>query len=410
MIRTLILATIIGFGFSGTASAAGWGAVAKGGCDGLTGKRKYSAKLWTGIGEGKASTVCPKTKLNHSKSGINRVPDSCENHIANVSYGVWKQTDTTCPGGVAGPVLPRPDPGIDPEVIKDRFRPKVIAETIKVGVQQIHLKWLNFKFEDPGVKKVVEQMVRAWNEFTDDNEIIAFMEYAHEFNAALISDSPEAIAVRKAFAGRDVKAGMTNLAKMPEFQKMSEETKKSAFINSFSYIAIEADASKVIGANVDWTVIVGWMEEQESLGVMTGLGPGISIGPSYGVDAAIANVGVWTDTLDNVQGNTHGFTFAGPVTPGFGVTASVHFDYPKNCKAWYNGDRPVIDKEDKDPILRGFTIGGQTPSSGEIEYMRSHFAMPHYGLVLDPSHENFYELVPLKDRPPTTIQPCWFGD
>lgn len=401
MMRILKFFTLIAglFLWSAPAFAAGWGDLVEGECRTLEGTREYSAKIWTlPLVDKSALAECKRTAKD--VRGVSRPPNRCDNLGLGVVYGVWYVRDSAC--GVAPlPSRIRTDeidgigrPLINPDA------PRISLKNVIWALNDVVSGWARPNVQ-PRREAMMESMAIAWNEVSQMADVITLTGHAVRLQAAVLSDDPSAIAAREAYFARNTRQFTVELLKLPEFNEMTEAIEDSAFINTFSITLIELDGSFILGGNADINMNFGWMEERQTIGAMTGFGLGLSAGASKGVDVAMMNIGLWRDTLDDLQGNTHGITFAGPVN-GIGYTLSAHFAYPDNCKFLYKDAEDFISK------FKGFTVGMQTPTSVEVEYMRAHLAAWPYAIVIDPTAPDFGTGQYLHDRPATSIQPCWF--
>jgi len=76
------------------ANAASWGALAKGECDIVSGKRMYKAKLKRSFGDDPGEGLC--LRLQKTVNGKSRIPDQCIKRGINGYTGIWLEADPSC--------------------------------------------------------------------------------------------------------------------------------------------------------------------------------------------------------------------------------------------------------------------------------------------------------------------------
>ena len=360
MLRTfaMILLSIV---IACPATAAGWGDLVRGECRSSEGKREYKAKIWTvPIKDKDPMTECSRTRK--TVSGKNRTPNRCDDYGAGIVYGVWYVPDSAC--GVA----PLPSPvtdktrNITSQIIDDPFAPKVTVRKISEARKSLMRQFMVSTGLARPVDDLVLKMTEAWNTLAEKNEVAAFTESAILLQSELLSDHPDAIAVREVWLTGDNQQIYMALSKLPSFQNLEDEVEASALINAVS-ISVAGDLQYYLGANADFTFIIGWLESTETMGTMVGADTGVTLGYSTGPDIGIT-IGIWTSPLDNISGNAQGFTGAFSRNE-IGYNLSVFFSYPDNCRFMYRDPKELFEK------LLGFTIGMQTPTSVEAEYART---------------------------------------
>ena len=90
----ILLAVVISLSLSTPASAANWGPLKKGACEGNTGTRAYIAKLKRNFGDESAASLCPR--LHKTVDGKSRVPDKCGKKGLTGYAGIWLVPDKAC--------------------------------------------------------------------------------------------------------------------------------------------------------------------------------------------------------------------------------------------------------------------------------------------------------------------------